>query len=566
MTDINLTEVLSEIKNIMEKNDKELKELILLDKSKENIIFKDINTLNLSNTSITDLRLLSLLINLKNLNLSTTQITNFTPLLLLTNLLELNLSKTSISDLKPLSLLTNLGSLNLSNTQITIVTPLSLLINLNTLDMNTTQITNITPLSLLTRLNYLNLSETSISDLKPLSLLTNLGSLNLSNTQITIVTPLSLLINLYNLNLSKTLISNLTPLSLLTNLYNLNLSKTLISNLTPLSLLTKLNKLNLSNNKIKNIMDINTLLNKLYKCKIIAYCNTFLELSSNFKIDDSNKELFLSIIPNMTNVSPVPLAIYISYIIRLEKIINLFIEHFKFKIEVTHIDDIESLEKFIKENIKDKKIYIILYYLPGHVNLIYIDNITKKIYYYEPHQQKYEKYNHEQILLMFDESFTKTFFESQQNSILRQSSLPVCYMYVIYCFLLLYVTHSDLILTQKYIAECTNVYIGLFIKYMLKLAHEYNLINDMNYYALTQNIYKLNKLIKDNSDKLSFLTKLQTFSDNNNLFLLQDWSRKDLLKLTNKKYYKITKKYHKILKLQNKYINYKINKKLNKIK
>jgi Leucine-rich repeat (LRR) protein len=538
MTDINLIEVFSKIKKIMEKNDKELKELILLDKSNKTIIFKDINKLNLSNTSITDLRLLSLLINLVNLNLSKTSISDFTPLSLLTKLETLNLSETSLSNLTPLSLLTKLNYLNLSKTPISDFTPLSLLTNLLELNLNQTSINNLTPLSLLTKLNYLNLSKTSLSNLTPLSLLTNLN----------------------NLNLSETSISDLTSLSLLTNLYNLNLSETSISNLTPLSLLTKLSKLNLSNNKIKNIMDINILLNKLNMCKIIAYCNPFLELSSNFKIDEPNKELFLSIIPNMTNVSPVPLAIYIRDIITLEKIINLFIEHFKFKIEVTTIEDIESLEKFIKENIKDKKIYIILYYLPRHVNLIYINNITKKIYYYEPHQQKYEKYNHKQILSMFDESFTKTFFESQQNSILRQSSLPVCYMYVIYCFLLLYVTHSDLILTEKYIAECTNVYIGLFIKYMLKLAHEYNLINDMKYYALTQNIYKLNNLIKDSSDKSIFQKKLQTFSDNNNLFLLQDWSRKHLFLSANKKYYKIAKKYHKILKLQNKYINYKFNK------
>ena len=136
-------------------------------------------------------------------------------------------------------------------------------------------------------------------------------------------------------------------------------------------------------------------------------------------------------------------------------------------------------------------------------------------------------------------------------------------MYVIYCFLLLYVTHSDLILTKKYIAECTNVYIGLFIKYILKLAHEYELIKDMEYYALTQNIYKLNKLIEG---KLSFQKELQFFADNNNLYLLQDWSRKNLFLSANRKYYKITKKYHKILKLQNKYINYKINKKFNKIR
>ena len=63
-----------------------------------------------------------------------------------------------------------------------------------------------------------------------------------------------------------------------------------------------------------------------------------------------------------------------------------------------------------------------------------------------------------------------------------------------------------------------------------------------------------------------FQKNLQTFSDNNNLFLLQDWTRKYLFLSANKKYYKITKKYHKILKLQNKYINYKINKKFNKIK
>jgi hypothetical protein len=309
-------------------------------------------------------------------------------------------------------------------------------------------------------------------------------------------------------------------------------------------------------------MDVNNLLNNLDKSKIIAYNNPFSKLSSNFRPEYSNKELFLSIIPNMTNISPIPLATYIRDVITLEKIINLFIEHFKFNIEIVSISNTNQLKQYIKNNIKENKIYIILYYIlhGNHINLIYIDNITKKIFYYEPHQIKYKDfYKFKQYLKNLLKSFNTTFFEFQQNAILRQMSLPVCYMYVIYCFLLLYVTHSDLILTQKYIAECTNVYIDLFIKYMLKLAYEYKLIPAMQYYALTQNIYKLNKLIEANPNKLSFQKELQTFSDNNNLFLLQDWSRNYLFLPVNK----IAKKYHKILKLQNKYINYKINKKFN---
>ena len=103
----------------------------------------------------------------------------------LTQLNSLDLSNTQVTDLSPLSVLTQLNSLYLRNTQVTDLSPLSVLTQLKELVLSSSQVTDLSPLSILTQLNLLDLSNTQVTDLSPLSVLTHLNRLDLRNTQVT---------------------------------------------------------------------------------------------------------------------------------------------------------------------------------------------------------------------------------------------------------------------------------------------------------------------------------------------------------------------------------------------
>jgi hypothetical protein len=108
-----------------------------------------LESLNLSNTQISDLTRLSGLAKLENLNaltLSLTQINDITPLSEFTNLRNLNLNDNNINDLKSLSELTNLRNLRLMNNSINNLSPLSKLTNLTLLDLENNEINDLTPL------------------------------------------------------------------------------------------------------------------------------------------------------------------------------------------------------------------------------------------------------------------------------------------------------------------------------------------------------------------------------------------------------------------------------------
>ena len=130
----------------------------------------------------------------------------------LTQLNSLDLSNTQVTDLSPLSVLTQLNSLYLRNTQVTDLSPLSVLTQLNSLDLRNTQVTDLSPLSVLTQLKELVLSSSQVTDLSPLSILTQLNLLDLSNTQVTDLSPLSVLTHLNRLDLRNTQVTNLSML------------------------------------------------------------------------------------------------------------------------------------------------------------------------------------------------------------------------------------------------------------------------------------------------------------------------------------------------------------------
>ena len=172
-------------------------------------------------------------------------IRNLTGLEHATNLQSLTLSNNSISDISALSNLTNLTWLGLESNSISDISALSNLTNLTGLDLADNSISDISALSNLTNLTRLYLDDNSISDISALSNLTNLTRLDLDDNSISDISALSNLTNLTWLGLSVNSISDISALSNLTNLERLILWNNSISDISALSNLTNLTWLNL---------------------------------------------------------------------------------------------------------------------------------------------------------------------------------------------------------------------------------------------------------------------------------------------------------------------------------
>ena len=189
---------------------------------------KDITTIDLTNSGISDI---SVLAELKNLN-------------------HLNLYGNNVSDLTPLENLTKLTWLRLTNNNITDITPLRNLVNLNYVGLGGNNITDITPLKNLTNLQYLILNFNNVADNSPLSNLTNLVSLSYIDGNLKDITFLNNLPYINYLLLSSNNIVDITPISNLVNLENLDLSNNNINDISPLSELKKINELTIKDNPI----------------------------------------------------------------------------------------------------------------------------------------------------------------------------------------------------------------------------------------------------------------------------------------------------------------------------
>ncbi|EGC4484504.1 internalin [Listeria monocytogenes] len=214
-----------------------------------------------TNNSISDLRPLSGLINLKDIDLSNNQISDLSPLSNLSNLNKLDFKGNQIKDLSQLSGLINLTSLNLSNNQVSDISPLSDLIKLTSLSVINNKVGDISPLSHLTNLTNLEMNTNQINDLSALSGLVSLVSLELTENQINDLTPLSGLTNLATLSINQNKLSSIGPLSSLTNLKDLNLEANKISDINPLSDLINLTSLLISGNEISDISSLSGLNN-----------------------------------------------------------------------------------------------------------------------------------------------------------------------------------------------------------------------------------------------------------------------------------------------------------------
>jgi hypothetical protein len=160
-------------------------------------------------------------------------------------------------------------------------------------------------------------------------------------------------------------------------------------------------------------------------------------------------------------------------------------------------------------NISKNQISIILVSIPGHINLIYIDTRSRykwKYYYYEPHypNKKYdEKYTYIEIA---DEIFKKNGFSeiNLSKNVLQQEKLPLCYIYVLHSFVNLCNNNDNYNREQNNAIniEIDDVLIIEFTRKLLKLCYNSNLINDLDYYLLTNDITKINANIKNNINNI----------------------------------------------------------------
>ncbi len=225
--------------------------------------------LNFNKNKVSDLSLLSELLNLNNLYCADNQILDLSPL---TNSLTLNvlyLKDNQIMDLSPLSNLSNLTRLVCWNNQITDLSVLSNLSNLTILGCQTNKITDLSPLSNLSKLNILYCGDNQIADLNVLADLPSLVTFFCWGNQITDLSPLSNLSNLSSLDCSDNQITDLSPLSNLSNLSSLSCWGNQITDLSPILFLIR--------NRLKIVYDPHKVINQLN--------NTFRDFSTSTKLE-----------------------------------------------------------------------------------------------------------------------------------------------------------------------------------------------------------------------------------------------------------------------------------------
>ena len=179
--------------------------------------------LDLDNSQVQDLSLLSNLKGLQMLRLNNTRVQDLSALAGLEELQLLDLSDTLVEDLAPLSDLKGLQRLEFDNTQVHDLTPLSGLKGLQELWLSGTRVHDLSPLFHLKGLQLLDLDDTKVEDLSPLSGMKGLQNLYLENTQVQDLSPLSGLNELFRLSLSGTRVHDLRPICSLPKIADLDL-------------------------------------------------------------------------------------------------------------------------------------------------------------------------------------------------------------------------------------------------------------------------------------------------------------------------------------------------------
>jgi hypothetical protein len=217
------------------------------------------------------------------------------------------------------------------------------------------------------------------------------------------------------------------------------------------------------------------------------------------------------IVYSYSEVSVINQSLFIRDKIYTENLISFFNEHLNYGITHKKIKNYSKLQEELKniENIKGTFFYTILTMEGYHVNGVVIKHTDegKYMYIYEPHfstehkiYEKYEIYKEYEIFKFIKDNEHTYEINDLPKIILKQKDLPLCYIYVIHFLMSIYFSDDVSEAYVKYDETCDNMYITTFVRYLLKLLHEYKKINDIDYYILTDNTYKVYQLLSDNKD------------------------------------------------------------------
>lgn len=203
-----------------------------------------ITSLTLGNNKyIQTLQPLMQILNLDSLDVSNTKISDLTPLRNLSELRYLDISNDPVRDLEPLKYANNLQALILNGSSVQDLTILNKMTNLKQLELSHTPVENFDGLADITALSTLNLEQTKIADLTSLQNLSQLRELNLSGTSIQRLDQIASLKKLRILNVDGTQISNFKPVAAIDSLETLYASNTGLASLAPFQNLKKIAKI-----------------------------------------------------------------------------------------------------------------------------------------------------------------------------------------------------------------------------------------------------------------------------------------------------------------------------------
>jgi len=204
---------------------------------------KSLVHINLANVPLTEISWVRNLTGLKNLNLVRTKVSDLRPLSLLVNLEDLSLQGLrEVQDLRPIANLVKITTLNLMETGVRSLKPLARMSRLERLDISYTEVSRIAVLAGCPRLQNLVIQRSAVTNLFPLADLTRLNSVHLLECLcLTNLAPLANLKLIEELKISGEMVYDLSPIANLTNLrYFTFLSDTSEIDLTPLGKLKRL--------------------------------------------------------------------------------------------------------------------------------------------------------------------------------------------------------------------------------------------------------------------------------------------------------------------------------------
>jgi Leucine-rich repeat (LRR) protein len=159
------------------------------------------------------------------------------------NLTTLDLEGTHLSDISPLIPLSSLTTLELGDNSIIDISPVASLKNLTRLSFKGTLVSDILPITKLKKLTTLILWNERLNNVSVLASLTNLTELSLLSCSIRDISALAALKNLKNLSLNWTYVHDIAPLRALHQLEELDLSSTQVNDISALNELKKLKRI-----------------------------------------------------------------------------------------------------------------------------------------------------------------------------------------------------------------------------------------------------------------------------------------------------------------------------------